>query len=545
MRRLQQLFLLALLGWATPGLQAKGVKITVNTKVAQMKYDRELIEVEPGDQVEITLNNLDDLPHNLVVCRPAPSGANDKGMEVAQLAWNLGAEGMTKAWIPEHPRVMAHTKLVNPHEQDTLKFTAPMEETDLPFVCTFPGHALMMNGMIRVARPVPPIRNLHYRYYLPKDGERWGKLPEFATMTPVEEGQLPAGKIDMSMHLKERKQRFAYVYEGTLEFPKDGEYEFVFGSDDGSELWIDGKKVSDHDGIHPFSVKKKVLKNRKKGEHHIELRYFDGGGQTQLFLGWSGPGFSTRALSEWSPGEDALETEEEKFNGIPLVVKEEARIYRNFIEGSSPRGIAVGLPGGANLCWDADQMNVVMVWQGAFIDAKRHWTGRGTGNQPPLGYGVVRTAESPQHALAELTGTDADWPAPSAKDQGKSTDYRFLGYELGARRFPVFRYRYDDVDVSESFEVSGSLKEGALKLTRRVSLKSSGNPANLIFLAASGKVVSTAGGWALGPAREVLLTVDGGQPVLRAKGNELRVPVQLINGAAQLSMTYTWPVAAK
>ncbi|MCP5556357.1 MAG: hypothetical protein H7A55_01270 [Verrucomicrobiaceae bacterium] len=537
--------LLTLLVGVPLGLAAKEVKVTVKTKVAQMKYDREVIEVEPGDQVEITLENVDDLPHNLVVCRPAAEGANDKGMAVAQMAWNLGELGMAKAWIPDTPRVMVHTKLVNPHESDTLRFTAPDEEVDLPFVCTFPGHALLMNGTISVARPLPPIRNLHYRYYLPAKGDRYKQLPDFSKLTPVEEGQMPAGKVDISMHLKEKKGSFAYVFEGTLEFPKDGEYEFAVGSDDGNELWIDGKKVSEHNSIHPFSVKKKKLKKQKKGDHHIELRYFEGGGQKQLYLGWSGPGFQNRPLSEGALDAGQLQSEEEKFAGMPLVVRDEARLYRNFIEGSSPRGIAVGFPGGVNLCWDADQMNVVMVWQGAFVDAKRHWTGRGAGNQPPLGYGVVRTGEAPQHGVARISGSDADWPAADPKDDWKSGDYRFQGYELGERRFPVFRYEYAGVKVEERFEVTGALKDGTLKLRRIVSLRGDGDAADLFFLAAAGKVTAVDGGWALGPAREVLLKVDGAVPVLRAKGNELRVPVKLTHGEAQISLSYEWPVVAK
>ncbi len=544
MRRFLFLSITFLVG--TPlGLGAKEVKVTLKTKVAQMKYDQEVIEVEPGDQVEITLENVDDLPHNLVVCRPAADGTNDKGMEVAQLAWNLGEKGMAKAWIPDHPRVMVHTKLVNPHERDTLRFTAPNEEIDLPFVCTFPGHALMMNGTITVARPLPPIRNLHYRYYLPAEGERYQQLPDFSKLTPVEEGQLPAGKVDISMHLKEKKGSFAYVFEGTLDFPKAGPYEFTIGSDDGNELWIDGKKVSEHNSIHPFSIKKVKLRKQEKGPHHVELRYFEGGGQKELFLGWSGPGFQLRPLSEGARGLDQLQTDEEKFTGMPLVVGDEARVYRNFIDGSSPRGIAVGFPGGANLCWDADQMNVVMVWQGAFMDAKRHWTGRGAGDQPPLGYGVVRLADTPQHALARLTGTDADWPSPDARDDWKSGDYRFLGYELGARRFPLFRYEYAGLVVEERFEVTGTVTAGTLKLRRIVSLKASGETADLFFLAAAGKVAPIGDGWALGPAREVLLKVEGGVPKLREKGNELRVPVNLTHGEAQFALSYEWPVVAK
>ncbi len=118
------------------------------------------------------------------------------------------------------------------------------------------------------------------------------------------------------------------------------------------------------DGIHPFGIKEKKIK-LTKGEHKILAHYFQGGGEAEFYLGWSGPGFKETALSEWVPNTDRRETDEQKYQGLPLVVKDEALIYRNFIKGSGPRGIAVGYPGGVNLCWDADQMNLALVWQGA------------------------------------------------------------------------------------------------------------------------------------------------------------------------------------
>ncbi|WP_256199432.1 hypothetical protein [Verrucomicrobium spinosum] len=127
---------------------------------------------------------------------------------------------------------------------------------------------------------------------------------------------------------------------------------------------MDNKEVIEADGIHPFGIKEKKIK-LTKGEHKILAHYFQGGGEAEFYLGWSGPGFKETALSEWVPNTDRRETDEQKYQGLPLVVKDEALIYRNFIKGSGPRGIAVGYPGGVNLCWDADQMNLALVWQGA------------------------------------------------------------------------------------------------------------------------------------------------------------------------------------
>src|SRR5690349_21867638 len=40
--------------------------------------------------------------------------------------------------------------------------------------------------------------------------------------------------------------------------------------------------------------------------------------------------------------------------GMPIVAtKERAAIYRNFIKGTTARGIGIGLPGGVNFAWSA------------------------------------------------------------------------------------------------------------------------------------------------------------------------------------------------
>ena len=78
-------------------------------------------------------------------------------------------------------------------------------------------------------------------------------------------------------------------------------------------------------------------------------------------------------------------------------------IYRNFIEGVSPRGIAVGYPEKVNLCWDANNLSLTLIWQDRFIDASKHWVGRGPGNQSPLGGSVMRLeANVPVAILARL-----------------------------------------------------------------------------------------------------------------------------------------------
>ena len=143
----------------------------------------------------------------------------------------------------------------------------------------------------------------------------------------------------------------------------------------------------------------------------------------------------------------------------------EAIMYRNFIQGASARGIGVGYPGGVNICFDADQMTVAMVWQGMFIDAKRHWTGRGQGYQPPAGYGIISAGKAA--GVAVLESEDADWPGAKTRAEG----VQFVGYRLDKKRFPTFLYEIAGVQVADRCDPAGDLAKGAVRLSRKVSFE--------------------------------------------------------------------------
>ena len=510
------------------------VTATIRTKPAQMKYDLERINATPGAKVIITLQNDDDLPHNLVVCKPKEGGVNDKGLEVAMAAWNMGEAGIKQDWIPQNPRIIANTKMVNPHQTGTATFTVPEALGDYPFVCTFPGHAMMMNGVIHVTDGLPPVKNLHYRYYT---GDGLNKLPDFGKLTGIEEGPLPSGRMDITLHQKDRGDNFAYEFEGALDCPKDGEYTFNMGSDDGSILWIDGKEIIKNDGIHAVQFQNRKIK-LTKGEHNIKVHYFQGGGEKDFLLSWKGQDSSERWLSTNEAPQDIQKTEKEKNEGLQLAVTNEARIYRNFIAGSSPRGIAVGYPSHVNICWDADQMNLALVWQGAFMDAKRHWTDRGQGDQPPLGYGVVKLGQ--QRALATLASQTEPWVPAQKKEQPQDPAYTFRGYELDAQRKPTFHYDFNDVSVTESFVPEVDAKLGTSSIRRIIKLSSKKPAENLYFLALAGHVEPKDGIYLFENTLKV--SIEGGTPVVRksAGHDEVLLPVALKDGKAEFSLKYTW-----
>lgn len=129
--------------------------------------------------------------------------------------------------------------------------------------------------------------------------------------------------------------------------------------------------------------------------------------------------------------------------GIELVATDSPLIYRNFIEGAGSRAIGVGYPERVNLAFDANSIRLALLWQGAFIDASRHWTGRGQGYQPPLGDNLVRLPEG--SSFARLKAVDEAWPSQSAKDLG----LKFKGYRFNDQREPAFIYQWKGLLITD------------------------------------------------------------------------------------------------
>lgn len=86
---------------------------------------------------------------------------------------------------------------------------------------------------------------------------------------------------NISLEKKQRKDKFAFRFEGYIKIAKDGFYTFFTQSDDGSKLFIDDVEIVNNDGDHGTEEKsgKAVL---KKGFHKIRVVYFDSGGDNDL-----------------------------------------------------------------------------------------------------------------------------------------------------------------------------------------------------------------------------------------------------------------------
>ena len=119
------------------------VALSVGT-LPNLQFSTTEFTVPAGSNVTFTFNNDDDMLHNLVVVE------SDAADEVALAAMQLGLKGHEMQYVPVSDAVVAHTKLLEPGVSDTIVFSVPDTPGEYVFVCTFPGHANTMRGIIRV-----------------------------------------------------------------------------------------------------------------------------------------------------------------------------------------------------------------------------------------------------------------------------------------------------------------------------------------------------------------------------------------------------------
>ena len=134
---------------SSAGAVAAGGAVTIKPDaVNPMSYDTKSFTVKAGQSVKLTFSNDSAVPlqHNLVIGK---IGTKDAIIALANTMMTQ-PDALAKGYIPESPEILWHTKLLNPKESQTLDFTAPAEKGDYPYLCTFPGHSIIMNGVMKV-----------------------------------------------------------------------------------------------------------------------------------------------------------------------------------------------------------------------------------------------------------------------------------------------------------------------------------------------------------------------------------------------------------
>lgn len=121
--------------------------IELSTVSQKMAYDKTLLHATAGQTIEIVLTNRDQMPHNMVLIE---SGSLENfGKLVDEFLQSPDAAAME--YVPKSRYILGATSMLDPEEKGTIRVTLPDEPGDYPFICTFPGHWRMMQGILRVS----------------------------------------------------------------------------------------------------------------------------------------------------------------------------------------------------------------------------------------------------------------------------------------------------------------------------------------------------------------------------------------------------------
>ena len=133
--------------------QAEDAEVKITADKLTFIYDKKEFTVKAGQKVKLTFVNPADSqnlqPHNLIIVKP---GKLQAMIALVNDPANFSNPEWIKNPIPETDMILWHTKLLGVGEEETLEFTAPAEPGEYPYLCSYIGHAILMNGVMKVEK---------------------------------------------------------------------------------------------------------------------------------------------------------------------------------------------------------------------------------------------------------------------------------------------------------------------------------------------------------------------------------------------------------
>lgn len=118
-----------------------------------LRFDPPRFAAKPGEELILVIENGDttDLTHNFALAKP---GTRE---EVVRQALALAAQGPGHDYVPDSPDILAYCHLLATGSGAKVRITMPKEAGIYPYVCTVPGHGMLMFGAIYCGVPMPDI----------------------------------------------------------------------------------------------------------------------------------------------------------------------------------------------------------------------------------------------------------------------------------------------------------------------------------------------------------------------------------------------------
>ena len=125
--------------WRGPIRGARSVTIEAGKNLS---YTVRSFKVRAGEPIKLTFINPDVVPHNWALIKPGSLA------RVGDLVNKIVAEpdAASRHYIPRSDDVLVYTDIVGPQDQFAISFRAPRTPGRYPYLCTFPGHWMVMNG---------------------------------------------------------------------------------------------------------------------------------------------------------------------------------------------------------------------------------------------------------------------------------------------------------------------------------------------------------------------------------------------------------------
>lgn len=111
-----------------------------------LQFSEKKLQAKPGEVIKLKFVNPDVVPHNWALVQPG------RLEQVGDLANKLigSPEAYLKQYVPDSDAVICFTDIIEPGSESSIYFKAPEKPGRYPYLCTFPGHWMVMNGILEV-----------------------------------------------------------------------------------------------------------------------------------------------------------------------------------------------------------------------------------------------------------------------------------------------------------------------------------------------------------------------------------------------------------
>ena len=118
-------------------------RVDISIIKERLLYSLNRFEVAAGQAVRLELINPDATPHNLVIVEPG--ALEEIGLAATRMASDPDA-AKDGQFLPDSDKILEHSSMLNANQSEVMRFTAPDKPGVYPYLCTFPGHWILMKG---------------------------------------------------------------------------------------------------------------------------------------------------------------------------------------------------------------------------------------------------------------------------------------------------------------------------------------------------------------------------------------------------------------